>query len=137
VKRHIQDYKDIINMPRHISDRHPHMSVHDRAAQFAPFAALTGHAEAIQESARTVDKKITLAEDAVSDILEKLNYIRLQHEKQQISITYFVPDSKKKYGGHYITKNAAVKKTDDINQLLILADGTEIPYDDILEIEIG
>ncbi|MBR4036066.1 MAG: hypothetical protein IKJ05_04965 [Oscillospiraceae bacterium] len=137
MKRHIQDYKDIINMPRHISDRHPHMSVHDRAAQFAPFAALTGHAEAVQESARTVDKKITLAEDAVSDILEKLNYIRLQHEKQQISITYFVRDSKKKYGGHYITKNAAVKKTDDINQLLILADGAEIPYGDILEIEVG
>lgn len=137
MKRHIQDYKDIINMPRHISDRHPHMSVHDRAAQFAPFAALTGHAEAVQESARTVDKKITLAEDAVSDILEKLNYIRLHTERQQVSITYFVRDSKKKYGGQYITQNADVKRTDDINQLLILADGTEIPYDDILEIETG
>ncbi|MBQ5326924.1 MAG: hypothetical protein J6K80_06950, partial [Oscillospiraceae bacterium] len=76
MKRQLQDYKDIINMPRHVSDRHPQMSIHDRTAQFAPFAALTGHGEAINEAARTVDSRIVLGEDAIQEISEKLNYIQ-------------------------------------------------------------
>ena len=137
MKRNIQAYQDIINLPRHISQKHPHMSIHDRAAQFAPFAALTGHAEAVNETARIVDRKIDLGEDAIPEIAEKLNYIRIYADRQTlVNITYFVQDEKKTYGGRYVTKQTAIKKTDDVTQTVILADGTAVRYDDISEIEI-
>lgn len=137
MKREIRDYQDIINLPRHISDKHPHMSIHDRSAQFAPFAALTGHAEAVQESARLVDYKIELGEDAVLDIAEKLNYIQLHaNNPPSVTITYFVQDQKKKYGGQYITKQTIVKRINDVTQTMTLADGIAVRYGDIFEIEI-
>ncbi|MBR5806093.1 MAG: hypothetical protein IKY30_04910 [Oscillospiraceae bacterium] len=136
MKRKLQDYKDIIDMPRHISEGHPHMSIHDRAAQFAPFAALTGHSEAINETARIVASKIVLGEDAVQEISEKLNYIQIYGQSHiHVSITYFVQDQKKKHGGQYVTKQSIVKKLDDVNQTVLLIDGTEIEYDNILEIK--
>lgn len=137
MKRDIRDYQDIINLPRHISDKHPHMFIHDRSAQFAPFAALTGHAEAVQESARLVDYKIELGEDAVLDIAEKLNYLQLHANNQpSVNITYFVQDQKKKYGGQYITKQTTIKKIDDVTQTVTLSDGMNVRYVDISEIEI-
>lgn len=137
MKRHLQDYKDIIDMPRHISDRHPHMSIHDRAAQFAPFAALTGHGEAINETARTVDSKIVLGEDAVQEISEKLNYIQsCIKAKPAVIITYFVQDEKKTYGGRYVTRPAIIKQIDNTSQSVVCEDGTVIQFVDIFEIDI-
>ena len=137
MKRQLQDYKDIINMPRHVSDRHPQMYIHDRAAQFAPFAALTGHGEAISETARTVDSRIVLGEDAVQEISEKLNCIQSNIKNgPAVIITYFVQDGRKSYGGRYVTKQTGVKKTDDIKHIISLTDGTEVRYNDILVIEI-
>ncbi len=137
MKRQLQDYKDIIDMPRHISDKHPHMSIHDRAAQFAPFAALTGHSEAINETARTVDSKIVLGEDTVQEISEKLNYIQGHiKDKPDVIITYFMQDGRKSYGGRYVTKQMTIKLIDDISQSVICTDGTVIKFKDISDIDI-
>ncbi len=137
MKRVLRDYQDIINLPHHVSDKHPHMSIHDRAAQFAPFAALTGHGEAINETARTVDSKIVLGEDAIQEVSEKLNYIQSHiKDKPDVIITYFVQDSRKSYGGRYVTKQMTIKLIDDISQSVICTDGTVIQFVDIFEIDI-
>ena len=134
MKRSIDDYKDIINLPHHVSKRHPQMSVHDRAAQFAPFAALTGHSAAVEETARIVHSKVELAEDAVADIVEKLNYI--QHNITHcppVEITFFVKD-KFKQGGDYITLNTRVYKIDNILQEVHLENGTNVSFENISHI---
>lgn len=137
MKRKLQDYKDIIDMPRHISEGHPHMSIHDRAAQFAPFAALTGHGEAINETARIVASKIVLGEDAVQEISEKLNYIQsCIKDKPAVIITYFIQDRRKSYGGQYVTRQAIIKQIDNISQSVVCEDGTVIQFGDIFEIDI-
>ena len=137
MKRTIENYIDIINLPRYISDKHPHMSIHDRAAQFAPFAALTGHGEAINETARTVDSKIVLGEYAIQEISEKLNYIQNHiKDRQTVIITYFVPDSRKNYGGRYVTTQVIIKRIDDISQSVVFTDGTVIQLEDISDIDI-
>ncbi len=89
-------YDDIINMPHHVSEIRPQMPIHDRAAQFSPFAALTGYEAAVNETGRLTDKKAELDEGEKESINERLNLI-LEHidERPQISITYFVPDKKR------------------------------------------
>ncbi|MBQ7903195.1 MAG: hypothetical protein IJ362_05640 [Oscillospiraceae bacterium] len=137
MKRTVESYKDIINLPHHVSDKHPHMSIHDRAAQFAPFAALTGHGEAINETARTVDSKIVLGEDAIQEISEKLNYIQNHiKDRQTVIITYFVPDSRKNYGGRYVTTQVIIKRIDDISQSVVCENGAAIQLEDISDIDI-
>ena len=132
-----RNYDDIINLPRHISDKHPHMSIHDRAAQFAPFAALTGHSEAVSETARYVDEKIDLGEDAIKEIQDALNYIQ-EHitESLQVTITYFVADGRKR-GGRYVTETNTVKTINDLDKLIYLNNGVQIKYDNIYEINIS
>lgn len=129
-------YDDIINLPRHISKKHPQMTIESRAAQFAPFAALTGHADAIRETARLTDERIELDEE-----IKKIIDIKLQIIQEQISlnpkitITYFVPD-KRKSGGEYITIIKKKKKIDYYNGLIIFINNMEIPINEIIEIEI-
>ena len=129
-----RNYDDIINLPRHVSDKHPHMSIHDRAAQFAPFAALTGHSEAVSETARYVDEKIDLGEDAIKEIQDALNYIQ-EHISQspQVTITYFVADGRKR-GGRYVTETVCVKRVDDIEQTVYLDNHTAVKYENIYEL---
>ena len=129
-----RNYDDIINLPRHVSDKHPHMSIHDRAAQFAPFAALTGHSEAVSETARYVDEKIDLGEDAIKEIQDALNYIQ-EHiaESPEINITYFVADGRKQ-GGRYVTETVCVKRVDDIEQTVYLDNHTAVKYENIYEL---
>lgn len=129
-----KNYDDIINLPRHISDKHPHMSIHDRAAQFAPFAALTGHSEAVSETARYVDEKIDLGEDAIKEIQDALNYIQ-EHisESPQVTITYFVADGRKQ-GGVYVTETARVKRIDDLKKIIYLENGIVIKFEGIFEV---
>ena len=128
-------YDDIINLPHHQSRERAHMSLHDRAAQFAPFAALTGHEEAIEETARLTDEKITLDETAIEKINEKLNEIA-NHlpEKKTVSITYFKPD-KRKSGGAYLTDIGTVKKIDEVEKVVIMDSGMKISMEQIIEIE--
>ena len=127
-------YDDIINLPHHISSKHPRLSMEQRAAQFAPFAALTGYGESIKETARLTDTRIELNEEEK----EMLN-IKLQELKNkistmpQITITYFVPDVKKT-GGEYITKMNKLKKIDEYKKIIILEDKTIIPISEIVEI---
>lgn len=130
-------YDDIINLPHHVSLTHPHMSRLDRAAQFSPFAALTGYDSAIKETARLTDKKVELGEYE----LEELNRTLLElsdriSQYPQAMITYFVPD-KRKEGGAYITVSKEIKRIDEIEQVIYLTDGSKIPLSDIFSIEVS
>ena len=129
-----RNYDDIINLPRHVSDKHPHMSIHDRAAQFAPFAALTGHSEAVSETARYVDEKIDLGEDAIKEIQDALNYIQ-EHitDSPEVTITYFVADGRKR-GGRYVTETVRVKRIDDFGEIVYLDNGVIVKFESIFEI---
>ena len=128
-------YDDIINLPHHVSKKHPQMSLHDRAAQFSPFAALTGHKAAINEIARLTDEKQILSEDVIAKLNEQLNLIKENiGTNQTVTITYFVPDDKKS-GVAYISHTGVVKKIDEYNHTVILTDKTVIPIEQISEIQ--
>ena len=125
-------YDDIINLPHPTSARHPRMSMADRAAQFSPFAALVGHGAAIRETAWLTDRKIELAEEEKAVLDEKL--CRLSTAGGEAVFTYFLPDEKKG-GGAYATAAGSIKKLDLLSRRIVLADGTVIPVEDLLEIE--
>lgn len=129
-------YDDIINLLHHQSVDRPHMSLHDRAAQFAPFAALTGHEEAIEETARLTDARIITDETAIEKINEKLREIESNiSEKRNVTITYFKQDKLKK-GGAYLTDVGTIKKIDRENKAVIMDNGIRILMEDIMEINI-
>lgn len=130
-------YDDIIDLPHHISKKHPQMSLEARAAQFAPFAALTGYDDAVKETARLTNERIDLDDEAKMRLDAKLQVIREQlSEKPLVTITYFVPDARKD-GGKYITTAGNVKKIDDYKHLIILDNGVEIPIDEIIDIALN
>lgn len=128
-------YDDIINLPHPTSKRHPRMSIRDRAAIFSPFAALSGHGTAIAETARLTELKIELDEDAKAE-LDRRQVVLLEHmdEQPEISVTWFQPDARKD-GGAYLTITGRLKKFRELERLLILADGTEIPLEDVVALE--
>ena len=126
-------YDDIISLPYVKSKTHKHMSNHDRAAQFAPFAALTGYEQLIKETARHVDKKILLTDDKKEEISNKLNFLLKNKVPCKIKITYFVKDEKKD-GGKYVTEEFENIKI-DTNKKIIIAKNRRIKIEDILEIE--
>lgn len=131
----MRDYSDIINMPHHVSNNRPQMSMHDRVAQFAPFAALTGYDDAVKETARLTDRKTELLDEQVAILNEKiLLLIEKIKDNPEISIIHFVPD-KKKEGGTYKTIHGIVKKIDEYNKLIIMNDGKRINMENILDIE--
>lgn len=128
-------YEDILNLPHHVSKTRPQMSMLDRAAQFSPFAALTGYDDAIKETGRLTDEKIEMDEDRKAALDMKQAYlIEMIDEQPEISITYFLPDAKKS-GGAYVTVTGNLKRFDGYERLLILTDGKKIPMDDIADIE--
>lgn len=128
-------YDDIINLPHHVSKKHPQMSLHDRAAQFSPFAALTGHKAAINETARLTDEKQILSEDVIAKLNEQLNLIKENISSNPIvTMTYFVPDDRKS-GGAYISNTGVVKKINEYNHTVVLTDKTVIPIEQISEIQ--
>lgn len=116
-------YDDIFNLPHHVSERHPQMSMYNRAAQFAPFAALTGHDSAITEAARLTEAEEELSESDAEVLNRKLAYLQSLDEKPTISVTYFVPDDKKE-GGSYHTATGIVKSVEPDKGVLQFEDGT-------------
>lgn len=124
-------YDNIVNHSRPESQR-PKMSMRDRSAQFSPFAALTGHEDAISETARRVDRKIELSEEEMEKLGRKTDLI-LENPNNEFEFVYFVPD-KKKEGGSYVTVRGEVKNIDAIERKITLTDGMTIPFEDVLEI---
>lgn len=131
----IRKYGDILNLPHHTSAKHPRMTAIERAAQFSPFAALTGYDAATKETARVTERRVEL--DASEK--ERLNH-RLQllianrTASPQASITYFVPDLYKE-GGAYRTVNGVVRRLDSYERKIIFYDGTKIALDAVVQIE--
>lgn len=128
-------YDDIIHLPHPTSARHPRMPVSDRAAQFSPFAALSGHDAAIHETGRLTDCRIELAEDQKRELDRKMQaLIPLLREQPEVVVTYFVPDFTKE-GGAYITFTGNLKKIDPIDHTLYFTDNTTISPADVLSLD--
>lgn len=128
-------YDSIKKLPHYQSVTRPHMSLYDRAAQFSPFAALTGYDDAVKETARLTDTKAELDEYEKAAINERLNRIQDTFDVQpEVSITYCLPD-KKKSGGAYITVTGCVKKVDEYEHVVVMRNGTKVHIDDIAEID--
>lgn len=129
------EYDDIIALPHHVSSTHPPMPVSDRAAQFSPFAALTGYDEAVKETARLTERRIELDEGVRELLNEKLLILhKCRIERPQVTITCFVPDATKE-GGVYRDFTGTVKKVDEYRHIVIMHDGPEIPVEDISGID--
>ena len=127
-------YEDIVNLPPHISKKHPQPTMMDRAARFAPFAAITGYEEMVLEEARVTEERVDLDEGALSLLNEKLNMIQeFLDEEPEVTITYFEPD-KKKSGGAYVNITGIVKRIDEYEHFVIMTDGKKIRIEDIYAI---
>ena len=128
-------YAGIMNLPHHVSPTRPQMPISDRAAQFSPFAALTGYAGVIRETARLTDRKIELDETMLTALNERYQLlISVLYAEPEVEITYFVPDERKS-GGAYRTVSGVVKKADEFARRLTLTDGTVIPMEDVLMLD--
>ena len=129
-------YDDIIHLPHPDSPRHPRMSLHDRAAQFSPFAALTGHGAAIAETGRLTDQRMELDEYEMARVDAELQRLQeLLPSRPAASVTYFVPD-KHKAGGSYQTVTGEVKRIDAVSGTIQMADRQFIPIADVFSIEV-
>lgn len=128
-------YDEIINLPHHVSASHPQMPLLDRAAQFSPFAALTGHHEAIKETARLTEEWIELDESRKEMLDERLQIIRENLiNRPEITFTYYKPDEKKS-GGAYLTVKGTVKKINEYEHRILLEDGTVLIVENLFSIE--
>lgn len=130
-------YDDIINLPHYEPKYHPRMSKYKRSAQFAPFAALVGYDEQVQECSRITDKRLEIDDELKEKINNKLNKInKLIKYNPEVEITYFIPDEKKD-GGKYIVEKGNVKRIDYINRFIKLTDNKKIVLDDVIDIKIN
>ena len=132
----MNNYDDIINLPHHVSNYYPKMSLYDRSAQFAPFAALSGYGDAILETERLTDKRIIIDDDLKEIINKRLLEIKsIINDQPFVSVTYFVKD-KKKEGGCYKKVNYHVKKINIDNGYIMLTNKLKIPILDIINIKM-
>ncbi len=130
-----QGYEDIINLPHHVSARHPQMPPLARAAQFSPFAALTGHEAAIRETERLTEEFQELDEDRRDFLDEKIRLLQENLSAQpQVDVVFFQPDERKS-GGAYVTFRGRVKKIDGFSRRMIFTDQRDIPIENICSIE--
>lgn len=128
-------YEEIMKHPHHVSKTRPQMPMSDRAAQFAPFAALTGYDSAIKETGRLTDEKIELDEEALTALDMKYQILMdAFDDAPEVTITFFQPDERKA-GGKYLTATGAVNKVDDFERRITMQNGTKIPMDDVLNID--
>ena len=129
-------YEDIIYLPHPVSRNHPPMPVGDRAAQFAPFAALTGYEEAVEEAARLTECRIELDRDRIEELDRELRRLREDmKERPEADIVCFKADERKT-GGALVTLSGRVKKIDEYEGRLIMADGSVIAIEDIYGIDL-
>lgn len=128
-------YSDLLHLPYQKSKKHPHMLNSHRAAQFAPFAALTGHDMAVREVARLTADKVELDESSIDILNVKLQILKehLPH-RPMVRITYFQPDEKKS-GGAYVTTEGCMKKIDEYNNIVVMMQGIQIPISEIFDIK--
>lgn len=128
-------YAEIINLPHHTSSTRPHMTMYDRAAQFSPFAALTGHSEALDETSRLTDVFVEPDEDEKRMLDKKIHMLLYRiSEKTEMSITYFMQDEKKD-GGAYVTVTGYLKKLNTLNREIVMSGGEIIPVDCVCDIQ--
>lgn len=128
-------YDDFLNLPHHVSADLPHMSMQNRAAQFAPFSALVGYDALIQETTRLTDQKAELDESVKAELNEKLRLLlELMPQQPEVTITYFLPDNRKA-GGAYKTTSGIVRKYLRSENLLVMIDGSQIPIDAIAALD--
>lgn len=130
-----EKYIEIINLPHHTSATRPHMSMYDRAAQFSPFAALTGHDAAINETARLTDTFVEPDEDEKQLLDAKIRMVMdMSEEKPEVTVVYFRPDEKKD-GGAYVSVTGIMKKIDVLKREIVMSDETVIPVDSVNDIQ--
>ena len=128
----MSNYDDILRLPHPTSKTHPRMSRQDRAAQFSPFAALTGYEAVVKEAARLTEERPMLTEDEVAELDARL---RLAMELDaEVTVTWFQPDAKKS-GGSYVTTTSRVKKADELQRILTMEDGAQIPIQEVTAVE--
>ena len=127
-------YDEIMGLPHHVSKTRPQMPMSDRAAQFAPFAALTGYDSAIKETGRLTDERIELDEEALAALDRKYQLLMdALDDTPEVTITYFQPDERKA-GGQYVSATGTVKKVDTFGRRILLQDGTRIPLDSVYDL---
>lgn len=128
-------YEEIVNLPHHVSFSHPAMSMHDRAAQFSPFAALTGYDDAIDETARLTETKRELSAEDLEKLNRQIKYLS-EHIKEQplVAVEYFVPDERKE-GGSYKKKSGRLRRIDQVMREMEFTDRVKISFDDVLYCE--
>jgi hypothetical protein len=128
-------YDDIIHLPHHVSQNHPQMPLRDRAAQFAPFAALTGYEAAVGETARQTTERRELDAQEVAGLNRRLTDLAARlKDRPKVTIEYFVPDERKA-GGAYVSVTGAVRNISISERLLVMENGTAIPMDDIVTVK--
>ena len=127
-------YDEIMGLLHHVSKTRPQMPMSDRAAQFAPFAALTGYDSAIKETGRLTDERIELDEEALTALDRKYQLLMdTLDDAPEVTITYFQPDERKA-GGQYVSATGTVKKVDTFGRRILLQDGTRIPLDSVFDL---
>lgn len=126
------EYDDIIDLPRPKSKHEP-MPMSDRAAQFSPFAALTGYGDAIDETARLTDARIELSEEERAELDYKQQYLSTL-DSPTVTVTYFVPDERKS-GGAYVTHTGVLKRVDEVERMVVFKDGLRVPLDEVMDIK--
>ncbi|MGN0425117.1 MAG: hypothetical protein ACI4FY_07350 [Acetatifactor sp.] len=126
-------YEDILHRSRPVSEKHPPMDRANRAAQFSPFAALTGYEEAIQETARLTDTRIELDEGEKEQLDAKLAFLLQATGERRIRVTYFEPDPLKE-GGSYVTEEGVFRKLDPVKNTLLLDGQREIPFSEVIDL---
>lgn len=130
-------YDDIIHLPHYQSERRAKVPLYDRAAQFSPFAALTGYEAVIEETGRLTDRQVDLDEGSIAMINESLRILQERSDRENVvTAVWFVPDERKS-GGTYEKKTGTVKKVDAYEQCLVFTDGTRIPFDCLLELSVS
>lgn len=128
-------YEDMLELPHHISRERPRMAMEERAAQFSPFAALTGYGDAIRETGRLTERQLELEPDVKDRLNEKLRLLmELPSPRPEVSIVYFLPDEKKE-GGSYVSVRGRVKKVDENSRQIVLENGGRIPLAAVMELD--
>lgn len=127
-------YNDIIDLPHHVSRNHPRMSELNRAAQFSPFAALTGYEDQVKETARLTDQRVQLSDDILIELDQKLNRLKESHGDELFpKIEVFIRDSFKD-GGRYELIQKKIRRIDDTERIIVFDDASSISFDDVTDI---